>query len=364
MTLSGDLRERVAGLLAMQAGSCGALGSPLYEHLLRRAADDVRAGGPVGAVFDAGTGKGVQDAQALRLMAAVHRLVLAGGAPALARHYPSAGGTADPEPAWAAFRATVAEQAGAVRSLMRLPCQTNEVGRTAALLGGFLDVADRWGLPLRLLEVGSSAGLQLRWDRFHFRTGDASWGDPGSPVQILDHWTVPPAHLDADVHVAERRGCDPRPVDPTTPDGRATLRASVWADQVERLERLDGACLLAGRVPAIVDAEGAGTWAARMLATPAGGVATVVFHSVVLQYVAEAERTAFLTALADAGRRATDRAPLAWLRLEPERLDELDRGTPFCVRLATWPGGADRRVASSGAHGASVRWLAVGSEAT
>ena len=72
-------RERAAFLLRDQASYCAAMGSPLYAHLLERAADDAAAGGPVFALvepFDAPNLRA--DALALRLMAAVHRLVLSG----------------------------------------------------------------------------------------------------------------------------------------------------------------------------------------------------------------------------------------------------------------------------------------------
>jgi hypothetical protein len=36
------------------------------------------------------------------------------------------------------------------------------------LIGGFLRVAAMTRRPLRLLEVGSSAGLNLRWDHYRY----------------------------------------------------------------------------------------------------------------------------------------------------------------------------------------------------
>src|SRR5206468_409136 len=100
-------------------------------------------------------------ALALRLMAAVHRLVLEGKAPGLAPFYPSVGGTGPPGEAWPAFVSTLEAHPDEVIAGAARPCQTNEVGRSAALLLGFLEVA-RWkGLPFRLLELGASAGLNL-----------------------------------------------------------------------------------------------------------------------------------------------------------------------------------------------------------
>jgi hypothetical protein len=325
------------------------MGSPLYTGLLGRAAEDVEAGGPAWSILSGHVAPGRGDAVALRLMAAVHRLVLRGEAPRLARQYPSAGGQPD-EDAWPAFREVLADRAEEVAALLALPCQTNEVGRCAALVWGFLEVAARTGLPLRVLEVGASAGLNLRWDRFRYGGGGALWGDPLSPVDLQGLWADPPFSLPARIEVRERAGCDRRPVDPTTPEGRLGLEASVWADQTARVRRLRGALELAARIPAHVDQASLDEWLPGRLAHPAEGVATVVYHSVVEEYLPADVRARFHAALEDAGGRATAGAPLAWVRLEP-----MTAVRHHGVTLKTWPGGQDRLLATSGAHGSGVR---------
>ena len=352
-------REALAESLRAQAGFCGQMGSPLYEHLLTRAADDVLAGGPVWEVLAPHVGEGFADAVALRLMAAVHRLVLLGDAPRLASHYPSAGGTpGPPEDVWSAFRAVVAGNGERLRVLAGQPCQTNEVGRCAPLLWGWLDVVDRTGLPLRCLEVGSSAGLNLRWDHARYGTAEgATWGPPDARLDLRGLWAEEPAHLPQPlpgVRVAERRGCDVAPVDPTTDAGRLDVTASVWADMTERLDRLQAALEVAAAVPATVDRASLDTWTADRIATPAPAVATVVFHSVVAVYVPDETWRRFRAALAAAAAQATAFAPLAWLRLES--VPGLRR---HALTLTTWSGAADdgqpRVLATSGAHGQDVR---------
>ena len=290
-------------------------------------------------------------ALALRFLGAVHRLVLEGRAPALARHYPSAGGEAGLEGAWAAFRDTLEQHRDTLRTLVHRPCQTNEVGRSAALFGGFLLVARETALPLRLLELGASAGLNLRWDHYRYEQGDAGWGDRASPVRLVDVFPdgFPPGGRRC--RVVERAGCDPLPLDPCSAEGQITLLSYLWADQRERIALLRGALEVARRVPAAVDASGAPAWLAARLAAPAPGVASVVFHSIVMQYLSAADRRRVASVLAEAGGRATGRAPLAWLRMEPG-------GEQAEVRLTLWPGGSERLIASAGFHGRPVRWLA------
>lgn len=343
-------RSRIAEQLRDQARVCAAMASPLYAHLLDHAADDVLEGGATWEVLKGYLLSGRGGALALRLMAAVHRMVLTGRAPELARHYPSVGGEAAPNEAWPAFHEVLSAHAAEVAALVALPCQTNEVGRSAALVFGFLEVAALTGLPLRVLEVGASAGLNLRWDRFCYGGGGALWGDLQSPVDLRGLWDEAPRHLNAHAEVVERRGCDLTPIDPTTMEGRLALAAAVWADQTGRFTRLRGAVDLAAAVPATVDAASLETWLPDQLAALRPGVATVVYHSVVDEYLPDGIRRSFHSLLQEAGARATDAAPLAWLQLEP--LTELRH---HGVRLVTWPGGEDRLIATCGAHGTEVR---------
>jgi len=283
-------------------------------------------------------------------MGAVHRIVLEGQVPALARHYPTAGGEAGADDAWPAFRAALEQHRERLRSLLLATVQTNEVGRSAALLGGFLLVARETALPLRLLEIGASAGLNLRWDHYRYEAGDTGWGDPASPVRLAGAFSnrLPP--LAVTCRIAERAGCDRHPLDPCSDAGRVILVSYVWPDQHERLALLRGAFEVACRVPAPVEAAEAPDWLAARLMSHIPGTATVVFHSIVMQYLERAERRRLRALLEEAGDRATADAPLAWLRMEPGT-DQAD------VQLTLWPGGSKRLIARSGFHGRPVHWL-------
>jgi hypothetical protein len=289
-------------------------------------------------------------ALALRFMGAVHRLVLRGEAPELARFYRSVGGKEGPEGAWPAFRKVLAERTHELREEVKRPVQTNEVGRAAALVGGFLTVAETSGLALRILELGTSAGLNLRWDHFHYEARGARWGPPDSPVRLCDFDTPPTPPFDVDATVASRRGCDRNPLDPTSEEDRTTLLSFVWCDQAWRIRRLRAALEVAGQVPAAVDRANAPDWLEEQLAQDASGAATVVFHSIFMQYLSEENKDRVVATLEDAGARATDSAPLAWLRMEPA-------GDHAEVNVKMWPGGEDRLIVRSGFHGANVQWL-------
>src|SRR5262249_51556555 len=143
----------------VQLRSCEQLGSLLYAELARRARQDLQDGGGVARLLDGWAGNPVPDALPLRLLGAAHRIVPDGRAPRLAAYFPSTGGSPRFPEAWDALRETLEINFDEVRRRLGEQVQTNEVRRCAALLGGFLQVAGRTGLPLCLREIGSSAGL-------------------------------------------------------------------------------------------------------------------------------------------------------------------------------------------------------------
>ncbi len=346
--------EAAARRLRRQAAACRELGSPLYAGLIDHAADDLLAGGPTAEVLDGHMASPWRTALALRMLGGVHALVLTGQAPGLAPFYPSAGGSADPGPeyarAWAAVRQVLADQRDAVRDWLDRPPQTNEVGRAAALLGGLRHLAAEARLPVRLVEIGASAGLNLRADRFHIPGEAGSYGDPSSPVVLAGAWRgqPPPA---APVEVIERTGGDRTPIDPTSQQGRLTLAAYVWPDQPDRMQRLRGALDVAARFPAGLRQELASDTLRRT--TLAEGSWTVLWHSIVRQYLDDAQRAAVADGIATLSAAATPSARFAWLSLEPHRV------TPngeCLVALTTWPGGHQRVLGSAPPHGLPVTW--------
>jgi hypothetical protein len=346
---SAKAREILAQRLQSQASWCDDLGSPMYGSLLRSAADDLNSEGAVWGVLGGFENEDGHAALALRLMGAVHRLVLMDSLPDLALHYPSAGGDGDAGAAWPAFRAALVDRRSEIRDLLPGGCQTNEVGRSAALLGGFLEVAYRTGNRLRILELGASAGFNLRWDSYRYESGDKGWGHRDSSVRFTHSFDVAPP-LERHVEVVGRKGCDVEPIDPTSAEGSLTLRSFVWADQSERFRLLEGALEVARKVDVEVEHVDAATFLERELASSRTGVATVVYHSVFMQYVDADGRRRIASAIETAASRATRDGPLAYLRLEPGPQS-------FEVRLTMWPGGKDELLALTRAHGTGVRWL-------
>lgn len=349
--------EALAQALEQQAQACDAFGSHFTAELARQVRADVLAGGPALALFapwaEASLREVVAAAAALRLFGALHDLVLSGEAPALAACYPDDARPGDAAAAWRAAAGLPPQHRQALAAFMTHEPQTNEVRRSAALLGGFHHAARRAGLPLRVFELGASAGLNQLWDRFRYDLGEGgAWGAPDSPVRLTSGWSGAAPVLAPGIEIIERAACDRRPVDLRDPAERRRLQAYVWPDQRERLANLRAAidlALAAGVSPEPADAA---EWAAAR-AAPKTGALTVLFHSVFWQYMPAQSQAATQRAIEAHGRSASAQAPFASLRLEPSPQDL----KTFEVRVTCWPGGEDALLAHSHPHGAWVEWL-------
>ena len=343
--------------LVAQAEACDRVGSPLYATLLRGLVEDHRQGGLTAELLDGVSERPVHDAVPLRYLATAHRLALTGGAPRLAAQYPSCGGTWQSDDGITAeFLTTVAEQRAEFVAGMRRNVQTNEVGRAPVVASGMALIATRHRLPIDQLEIGSSAGLLSRWDRYGYDTGASQWGDPRSHVQFgPSWWQGEPGTVEIAPEVIRRRASDVSPIDLTTDHGRATMMSFLWPDQLERVARLRAAIAVSQGVPLHIESADAGEWLTRELGSgPTADAVTVVFHTIVWQYLPAATRDDMRAALSAAGDLATSGRPLCWLRMEPATSDHAN------LRLTSWPGGRDEHLADVGYHGANVRWHAGG----
>jgi hypothetical protein len=324
----------------------------MYGELFELVARDVETGGLFATILagheDARSGQAVP----LRLLGGLHRMVLDGRAPQLRRWYPSVGGDWDAASAWPEIARVAAEHVDTLRAALGQPPQTNEVGRSAALIGGLLHINDEFRLPIRLFEIGSSAGLNLRADRYRYRYPGGHWGPADSPVTIDDAWQghLPPRDS---LQIVERHGYDIAPLNVAGATGELTLLSYVWPDQDDRMKRVRGAIAIAREVPAQLERRTAAEAVGRL--TLADGALTVLWHSITWQYLSADERNsvrAGIDALAD---RASARAPFAHLTLEPARTDP-DNTLKFLVRAAIWPGGQSQVLAECHAHGPPVNW--------
>ncbi len=153
------------------------------------------------------------------------------------------------------FCLTHEEELRALLPTMRL--QTNEVTRCANLLPAFHLIFRRGGhVPLVLIELGASAGLNLLWDSYGYtyqtETEQAYWVNASSaPVQL--HCTLQGPHVPLFLTqippIARRVGIDLHPLDITSEQDVRWLRACIWPEETHRYTLLDAAIAQAKQHP-------------------------------------------------------------------------------------------------------------------
>ena len=344
------LPAHIAENFHQQADGSAALGSPFTALVCRLLADRLEPGSQFARRISEWRGSPRYDALAIRAVGGLHALARSGRSPALTAAYPP--NPTNPDALWSAIEATLAENDAFLAAYLDSPPQTNEVARSNVILGGCLIIARLTSLPLQLFEIGSSAGLNLGFDKYHYDLGVGHWGAADAAVRIATHWEGSPPSLDIPLVVVDRAGCDLRPLDPSRPDDRERLMSYVWADQIDRLARMAAALAVAARAPWRVERADAADWVEKRLTAEAvAGRTRVLFHTIVWQYLPEAARERIEAALLKAGARASAGAPLAWFRVEQ---DEVDGSAG--IRLTVWPSGATVNLGRAHYHGRWTRW--------
>jgi hypothetical protein len=212
--------------------------SPLYAHLIELIADDEQLLGVLNRIE--------HPPRPNVLLAGVQYLMFRDGGDELARYYPSLTvGHLSPEGVDEPFKEFVFSREPELVELGRTRyTQTNECRRCVALVPAI------WVTPVsrfHLIDLGTSAGLNLLLDRFRYRWDDVQWGPPSS-VELNTENRGRPIEP-RDLTILTRTGLDLHPVDPTDPDQRMWLEALIWPEHEDRRARLRAALDLAESSP-------------------------------------------------------------------------------------------------------------------
>jgi hypothetical protein len=273
---------------------------------------------------------------ALRLLGGLHNLVLRGEA-----RWDDVGAALEQHAEF--LRRFVAEQG----------VQTNEVQRCWMLLPCFLELARRTGASaFDVLEFGPSAGLLLDWDRYRYRFEAGEWGNPASPLELVgeERRPVPGELLALRPIVRSRVGIDLDPVDVTTDEGALLLRSFVWADNKERLARLDKAIEALRQDPPELVRGDFVELVPSYLERRRDDALTVVMQIASAGYLDDEGRERLRETYATAG----EQGPLALVGTSQPR-DGSHRY--YGLRITYWPGGESEIVAHADFHGAWLEWL-------
>jgi hypothetical protein len=231
--------------------------------------------------------------------------------------------------------------------------QTNEVQRSWLLLPCFLEVARRADVEVfDLIELGSSAGFNLVWDRYGYRYEEGRWGPADAVLELSgeERRPVPTELLARNAVVRQRRGIDLSPRDVTRPEDMLLLKSFVWADQHARLQRFDRAVETLRDDPLELEQGDVVERLPALLADRQLGAFTVVFQTAVRGYLSQEDWRRVVTTVDEAGRQF----PLALISVSQPAPGEHGY---WGVWLRLWPGGKKRLLAHAGFHGQWLEWL-------
>lgn len=122
--------------------------------------------------------------------------------------------------------------------------QTNEVRRSAYLYPVFSQIYNETSKPLALIEIGTSAGLQLLWDQYCYSYGsDKLYGFQHSDLHIKTEvrGSIIPFLLKQSPPVSHRFGLDLHINDLSNQEDSLWLQSLIWPEHHERRELFQSA---------------------------------------------------------------------------------------------------------------------------
>lgn len=329
----------------IQAQACAVLGSPFMDRLCTHLAETLAPGTPLtDRLFNwPGDPMPSADSVPLRLCGALHALKLQNKAGLAAIYPPNS-------PDNATFAKGIAHaletEAAFIDRFLNSPPQTNEVRRSSALIAAAHWLSEQHDLPLKLSELGASAGLNLMFDHFALDINGTTFGAETPALRLSPDWTGPPPPNTKPI-VAERRAVDLNPLDPHVTGDKLRLRAYLWPDQPHRRALTDAAMNVAQNAP---DKGDAVDWLAPRLAHTQGQT-HLIYSTVAWQYFPAAKQAQGQAMIEQAGAAATDQSPLAWLQMEA---DGNSPGAGLTLRL--WPGNRHIQLGRCDFHGRWMHW--------
>lgn len=322
------------------------------------------------------------------LLAALHYSVLCDQSHSFAGWFKTVDGTrtADDPELQKALSSFVTERFEELKELVsKGATQTNEVGRSALVLPALATLGAEQAKPVAIVEIGTSAGLNLRPDAYAlaYKNPDGTTttvGPQAATVRIATDSSQSPeplpfAAIEA-IRLGSRIGVDLNPLDPTDEFQARWLCALIWPDDTVRFLRLRAALKFAAENPIpVVQGDAVETIRAHIASVPTEEY-PVVLTTWVLTYLTEPQRQAFSQEL----DRAAQTRDFAWIAMEhpayanglpwpdavtstwgSQSLDPVlqtivKSGTPLVIHRYKGGVRASQWIASVHAHGQWINW--------
>lgn len=284
-----------------------------------------------------------------QLFAAVHYLVLGGGAGPLADIYTAAsGGASVPDAAFPAFRDFVLRREDEIARLIdRQSVNKTDLRRGACLRALIVEAAARLGADaVHLVDLGCGAGLNLlldRW-RFDYRNGGGA-GPADAAVRVVVDVRGAPPPPGPMPRLLTRTGIDPVAIDAGNPDDERWLVAHLFPEDGALMAATRQALGELRRAPPDIRHGDAAELLPGIVAGLAADVPLVVMHSLAIAFFPPQDRVALAAALRGlAGSRRSARVGM-------EKI-----GRDAVLTLALPAAGRDRRAGAADIDGRWMQW--------
>lgn len=229
------------------------------------------------------------------LFASVHYLLLSGSDHKLKEFYPSVTDNPLPvEEAFASFKDFCLHHRDEIIGLLQSKLvQTNEIRRCTYLYPSFCYIYNKVRQPLSLIEIGTSAGLQLLWDKYSYSYGtEDTYGDPNSSVHLtaeLKNGHIPSLSYKAPP-ISSKVGIDLNVINLADQDDLLWMKSLIWSEHKERLELLEKAARLFNTHSVnLVEGDGVSLLPTFVEQVPTDSI-LCIFHTHVANQMPEAEK--------------------------------------------------------------------------
>ena len=257
---------------------------------------------------------------------------------ALSDHYARCARDGRPSPGLAhSFSRFCSAHTDEIRELVRTRrVQTNEIRRCSYLMPAFGVIgSENPEMPLALIDVGASAGLNLLWDSYQYSYSDGStYGPAESGVLIEAETRTPmPSIPERFPAVSFRTGVDLAPVDLSDDVEYSWMMALVWPDHTDRAELLAAARQIWLENPPAVLAGDAVATLPHVLKNVPDDAALCVFHCHTLnQFPVEARSAFYETLMEESERRTVYHVPSEGERMSVDRIEDRQTATILSAR--------------------------------
>ncbi|MEQ8945963.1 MAG: DUF2332 domain-containing protein [Balneola sp.] len=231
--------------------------------------------------------------------------------------------------------------------------QTNSLNRTAYLMPILSHMFE--DQEINIIDIGTSAGLTLNMDKYeYYYNNNYAFGKSAVKIRSeIKEGYLP--KFDKPVRIRNKIGIDQNPINLKINTNENWLKALIWADKTERLEKMEQAIKIAKQEE--IDFRKASSLEAfsEIIASQEEGIPLVIYHTHTLYQFNQKDRESFWALIDGIGRKRD----LTYIATEDVRVFKSDYGLKgILVELTEYLNGEknNRIIAETNGHANWIKW--------